>query len=62
MIFWGEKAFKPESLEKIKKAYELINKLLTGTWLAGDSVTLADICCVTTVNTLNVLLPIDENE
>lgn len=62
VVFKGEKSFKPESLEKIKAAYEFSEKFLTGPWMAGNEITLADISCVATLSSLNEILPIDEKQ
>nr|AIH07587.1 glutathione S-transferase epsilon 12 [Spodoptera litura] len=61
VLFCGEKSFRQENLDKIKKAYEFLENFLTSSspWLAGDKVTLADICCVSTVSSMDVVLPID---
>ncbi|KAJ0172116.1 hypothetical protein K1T71_012089 [Dendrolimus kikuchii] len=60
LLFWNEPSLKPEGLAKIKVAYDFTEKFLsTSTWLAGDDVTVADICCVATISSLNDLLPID---
>nr|QBQ58118.1 glutathione S-transferase delta [Mythimna separata]WAS27866.1 glutathione S-transferase [Mythimna separata] len=61
VFFWGEKAFRPENLAKIITAYEFTEKFLTSPWLAGDELTLADICCVSTLSSMNVISPIDGN-
>nr|XP_021183202.2 glutathione S-transferase 1 [Helicoverpa armigera]AIB07715.1 glutathione S-transferase GSTD1 [Helicoverpa armigera armigera]WRX06118.1 GSTD1k [Helicoverpa armigera] len=61
VFFKGEKSFRPENLEKITKAYEFAEKFLASSqWFAGDQITLADICCVSTISTMNELIPIDE--
>ncbi|XP_032522550.2 glutathione S-transferase 1-like [Danaus plexippus] len=59
-IFYNERtSFKPETLEKISNVYELTEMILNSTWLAGDNLTLADICCYATVSTLNIALPVN---
>nr|UYI58577.1 glutathione S-transferase 6 [Grapholita molesta] len=61
-IFFGnEKEFNPVMLQKIKSGYEFAEKFLTAPWLAGEEITVADICCVATVSTMNEVLPIDES-
>ncbi|KAF9408155.1 hypothetical protein HW555_012062 [Spodoptera exigua] len=64
VLFWGETSFRPENLAKIKKAYEFMEKFLTNSkpWLTGDEVTLADICCVSTLSSMHVVLPIDAED
>lgn len=59
VFFFGETSLRPENLAKIQKSYDFTEKFLTGSWLAGDELTLADICCVSTLSTMNEVLPID---
>ncbi|CAG4962462.1 unnamed protein product [Parnassius apollo] len=59
VLFKGEKAIRPEALEKIKSAYDFSEKFLINTWMAGNDLTLADICCVSSISTLNEIIPID---
>ncbi|CAG9568166.1 unnamed protein product [Danaus chrysippus] len=59
VLFGGQNSFDQKSLDQLSSAYELADKFLTHTWLAGDNLTLADICCYATISTMNVLLPVD---
>nr|AIL29312.1 glutathione S-transferase epsilon 3 [Cnaphalocrocis medinalis] len=61
VVFGDEKSFRPESLNKIRAAYDFTEKFLTSPYLLGDDVTLADICCVATISSMNLLVPIDDN-
>lgn len=61
IIFGNGNSFDPAALEKIKKAYGFTDKFLTSSWLAGNEITLADICCLSSISSLNLILPIDEN-
>ncbi|XP_043279816.1 glutathione S-transferase 1-like isoform X2 [Venturia canescens] len=50
-----------EKLELLEEAYRHLNNFLNGKkWLVGDSYTLADISCVTTISSIVCVLPIDE--
>ncbi|KAL4721067.1 hypothetical protein ACJJTC_012424 [Scirpophaga incertulas] len=62
VFFGGEKQFRPDNLEKLKSGYDFLERFLTEPWLAGSEFTLADICCVATVSSMNVVLPINGNE
>lgn len=62
VLFSGESSFRPENLAKINEAYEFTEKFLTSQWLAGDDFTLADICCVTSISSLNEILSIDSDK
>ncbi|KAI4470442.1 glutathione s transferase d10 isoform a-related [Holotrichia oblita] len=45
----------------VKQAYNFVNAFLEQSqWLAGDQITLADFSCITTLSTMDYLLPIDE--
>ncbi|XP_049885731.1 glutathione S-transferase 1-like [Pectinophora gossypiella] len=61
VIYRGEKLFRPENLDKIKSAYGFTNKFLTTPWLAGDQLTIADICCIATVSSMNEIFPVAED-
>ncbi|XP_047027292.1 glutathione S-transferase 1-like [Helicoverpa zea] len=61
VFFKGEKAFRPDDVERVKTAYGFVDAFLSKSqWLAGDNMTLADICCVATISTLNEAFPVDE--
>ncbi|CAH2054232.1 unnamed protein product, partial [Iphiclides podalirius] len=60
VFFRGAKSIKPEVLEKIKVACALSEKFLTGPWMAGEEIILADICCISSISSLNEIPPIDE--
>ncbi|VVD03125.1 unnamed protein product [Leptidea sinapis] len=59
IIYFGEKKPRPEVLEKISSAYDFMEKFLTKAWIAGDELSLADLCCVASMSSLNVVMPID---
>lgn len=61
-IFLGsETKVRNELLEEAKEGLEIFDKLLEGKqWLVGDSYTIADICCVSTVSSMTVLLQLNE--
>lgn len=60
LLYAGEKSFRLEHLEKIKAAYDFTEKFFNGPFLAGDEVTVADICCVSSISSMNEIVPIDE--
>ncbi|CAK1545468.1 unnamed protein product [Leptosia nina] len=59
VFFEGRNKVSQEVIDKIKSAYEFTEQFATNTWLAGDQFTIADICCVTSVSSMNVIVPID---
>jgi glutathione S-transferase len=51
----GGQDAQPEKLEKIKEALGYLNQFLRGqNWVAGDSMTIADICLVVSVSNSEV--------
>jgi glutathione S-transferase len=53
-LFSGQEA-EPEKLEKINEALGYLNLFLEGQdWVAGDSMTIADICLVVSVSNSEV--------
>ncbi|XP_045486923.1 glutathione S-transferase 1-like [Pieris rapae] len=59
VVFQGAKKMSDDAVEKILSAYEFTDQFATNTWLAGEQFTIADICCVATISSLNNLVPID---
>ncbi|CAK9819443.1 Glutathione S-transferase 1 [Anthophora plagiata] len=61
ILFLNKKTVPEEKMKEWKESYEQLNKILEGKkWLVGDSYTLADISCVTTVSSCTVLMNVDE--
>lgn len=61
IILEAAKAVSEDKMKVWLESYSYLNKFLEGKkWLVGDSYTLADICCITTVSTATVLLNMDE--
>ncbi|KAI8437477.1 hypothetical protein MSG28_011799 [Choristoneura fumiferana] len=61
-IIYGEAtSLTPKMLDDIAKGYEFTEKFLTIPWLAGEDITVADLCCVATISTLKELVAIDED-
>ncbi|XP_072933229.1 glutathione S-transferase 1-like [Epargyreus clarus] len=59
LLFYGATSFTQKMFDDIRFGYSLMEKFLTSPWLAGDQFTLADVCCVTSISSLNAILPID---
>ncbi|XP_058816396.1 glutathione S-transferase 1-like [Topomyia yanbarensis] len=49
----------PEKFNAIRDAYDLAEAMLRSDYFVGDSLTLADISCSTSLASLNALLPVD---
>lgn len=62
VFFGGEKSFRQENLDKIIAAYNFTETFLDKEWIAGDTMTIADICAVATISSLNQVIPIDADK
>lgn len=52
-----------EKMQALRKAYEFMDKFLEGRkWLVGDSYTLADMSCVSSLSSLSVSLRMQNAE
>ncbi|XP_045516909.1 glutathione S-transferase 1-like, partial [Pieris brassicae] len=58
IVFQGSKKMTDDAVEKIKSAYEFTEQFATKSWFAGEQFTIADICCVATISSLNEIYPI----
>lgn len=60
VVRMGAKEFKQENVNAIIQAYEMLNTFLKDDpYLVGNSVTLADLTCVTSASSLHNMVPID---
>ncbi|CAK9825957.1 Glutathione S-transferase 1 [Anthophora retusa] len=61
VLFLNEKTVPEEKMKTWRESFEQLNKVLEGKkWLVGDSYTLADISCVTTVSSSVGLINVDD--
>lgn len=59
IVIENEKEIPTEKISAITESYKLLDGFLENTtFLAGDSLTVADLCCVATVSTATVITPI----
>lgn len=60
-MFNGAKEIDEEAIDKTKEAYNLLEAFLEGReWLAGDEMTIADLCNVATVSSMELFVPVEE--
>lgn len=51
------------TFEELMEAYQFLNAFLENNdWLAGDEVTLADISMLSTMSTLDLIVPVEEEK
>lgn len=56
----GASTLNPDHIEGVKQAYEMLNTFLNDDpYLVGDSITFADIACISTVSSMDQVVPID---
>ncbi|XP_051161796.1 glutathione S-transferase 1-like [Leptopilina boulardi] len=61
MYLSGKYCVTDEKIDMLNNAYEIFEKYLEGKkWLVGDSYTLADISCVSTLSSLIFIRPLDK--
>lgn len=59
IVILDEKEISKEKLSAINEAYTFMNKFLESSqYVAGDDLTIADFCCVATVSTATIIIPI----
>lgn len=59
IVILDEKEISKEKLSAINEAYTFLNKFLESSqYIAGDDLTIADFCCVATVSTATIIIPI----
>ncbi|KAG8238989.1 hypothetical protein J437_LFUL005046 [Ladona fulva] len=58
LIFLGNPVISNEAKRDVEEAYQYLETFLDGhDWVAGDHITIADFCCVSTTSSLDVLVP-----
>jgi len=63
MLYRGEKTFSDYLMDEVILSYEFLNTVLQEhKWLAGDSVTLADFSAITSVTSLECVIPINASK
>lgn len=59
LVFLGKKEIPEERKAAIEEAYQFMEKFLEASdWIAGDKMTIADFCCVSSVSSLDCLVPL----
>lgn len=62
-MFRGAKEMEEEAIDKVKEAYSFLECFLEGReWLAGDQITIADLCNGAVVSSLDAFVPIEEEK
>ncbi|XP_053690781.1 glutathione S-transferase 1-like [Sabethes cyaneus] len=62
IFYQGHPEIPEDKRKSIYDAYDLLEGMLQSDYLVGDSLTLADISCSTSLTTLNLLFPVDADK
>ncbi|KAK9881395.1 hypothetical protein WA026_016285 [Henosepilachna vigintioctopunctata] len=63
VVVENEKEITTDKISAITEAYKLLDAFLENrTYLCGDCLTIADICCVATVSTATIIIPISTDK
>ncbi|KAK2584736.1 hypothetical protein KPH14_007067 [Odynerus spinipes] len=59
-VIGGEKIITKEKVDRVENAYKTLDSILANSktkWLVGDEITIADLCNVSTMSTLELFIP-----
>ncbi|KAI4485556.1 hypothetical protein M0802_012732, partial [Mischocyttarus mexicanus] len=59
-VIGGEKIVKKEKIIRLENVYKTLDSILANAktkWLVGDTITIADLCNVATLSTLELFVP-----
>lgn len=60
ILFFGENEIPTWKIEYMQKCWDLMEAFLsTGNYVCGDSLTIADHCCISSISSVDILAPID---
>ncbi|XP_073814215.1 glutathione S-transferase 1-like [Musca autumnalis] len=63
IIYFGHHDIEPEKVSYMQKAYDGLEKALANSkYLCGDNLTIADLCCISSVSTGMLFAPIEEDK
>ncbi|XP_037907553.1 glutathione S-transferase 1-like [Hermetia illucens] len=63
IIFFNETTIPQERLDALNQGYEFMDKFLAASpYLVGDSLTVADLCCIASISSTQGVLPVDKEK
>ncbi|XP_319970.4 glutathione S-transferase 1 [Anopheles gambiae] len=62
VIYSGKSYFHSDRIEHIRKAYRLLEDSLVDQYMVGESLTIADFSCISSIATLVGVVPLDESK
>nr|AEJ87245.1 glutathione s-transferase E5 [Anopheles plumbeus] len=62
MLYGGSSEVPQRTIDYMKKGYELLNDALVDDYIVGNGMTLADLSCIATVDTMDVFFPMDRSK
>lgn len=62
IVFRGKSVISNTLVKSISKTYSILDReLLNYDWLTGNSPSIADLCCISSLSTLDLIVPVEEN-
>uniref|UniRef100_A0A182XUP8 glutathione transferase n=1 Tax=Anopheles quadriannulatus TaxID=34691 RepID=A0A182XUP8_ANOQN len=61
ILYEGSAEVPQDKIDYMKKGYELLNDALVEDYIAGSSITLADVSCIATIATMEEFFPMDRS-
>ncbi|CAD7083152.1 unnamed protein product [Hermetia illucens] len=63
VVFFNDPIIPQEKLDALDQGYEFMDKFLAASpYLVGDSLTVADLCCIASISTAQGVLPVDKEK
>ncbi|XP_058168620.1 glutathione S-transferase 1-like [Anopheles ziemanni] len=62
ILYGGSSEVPQHKIDYMKKGYELLDGALTDDYIVGNELTLADISCIATVDTMDIFFPMDRSK
>ncbi|KFB39337.1 glutathione s-transferase E4 [Anopheles sinensis] len=62
ILYEGSPDKPQEKIDNLYRAYGLLNDTLTGDYIVGNSLTLADLSCIASISSIHAIFPIDQSK
>ncbi|XP_053677663.1 glutathione S-transferase 1-like [Anopheles nili] len=62
ILYYGSTETPQEKIDNVFRAYQLLNDTLTGDYIAGNQMTLADLSCISSIASIHEIFPIDSGK
>uniref|UniRef100_A0AAG5DU73 glutathione transferase n=1 Tax=Anopheles atroparvus TaxID=41427 RepID=A0AAG5DU73_ANOAO len=62
ILYYGSPDTPQDKIDNLYRAYELLNDTLTGEYIVGSGLTLADLSCIASIASMHAIFPIDRSK